>query len=63
VYSEVYSKRLGDNYWAVYNAMTDWSTHCGVSRNSSRLNIASIQNDRQQVVQEAIRNNNFMKAA
>lgn len=63
VYSEVYSKRLGDNYWAMYNAMTDWSTHCEVSRNSSRLNIASIQNDRQQVVQEAIRNNNFMKAA
>ena len=63
VYSSVYSKRLGDNYWAVYNAMTDWSTHCDVSRSSSRANIASIENDRQQVVQEAIKHNHFMKVA
>ena len=63
VYSSVYSKRLGKNYWGVYNAMTDWSTHADASRPSSRVNIASINNDRQQVVREAVRYNNFMKAA
>ena len=62
-YIHVYSKRLGHNYWAVYNALTDWSTHGGVSRNSSAINIASIQNDRQQTVRDAVKSNYFMKAA
>jgi len=63
VYSNIYSGRLGDNYWAVYNAMTDWSTHGGVTKSASRANIASIQNARQQVVREAIQHNHYMKAA
>ena len=62
-YKGVYSKRLGSNYWAVYNAMTDWSTHAEVSRSASKSNIASIQNARQQVVREAIQHNHYMKAA
>ena len=64
VYSNVYKKRLGSNYWAVYNAMTDWSTHFGAVRKSSEQNIAAIQHDRQQVVRKAVRSNPFlMKAA
>jgi hypothetical protein len=62
-YTSVYSKRLGHNYWAVYNALTDWSTHGGVSRTSSNINIASVQNDRHQVVRDAVKSNYFMKAA
>lgn len=63
VYSSVYSKRLGANYWAVYNAMTDWSTHFGAVRQSSQLNIASIQNDRQQLIRQAVNSHPFLKVA
>ncbi len=63
VYSSVYRKRLGANYWAVYNAMTDWSTHFGAVRQSSQLNIASIQNDRQQLIRQAVNSHPFLKAA
>jgi len=64
VYSSIYKKRLGSNYWAVYNAMTDWSTHFGAVRKSSEQNIAAIQHDRQQTVRKAVRSNSFlMKAA
>ena len=62
-YSSVYSKRLGNNYWAVYNALTDWSTHFEAPRKSNINNIASIQNDRQQLVREAVKHNHNMKAA
>tara|TARA_R110000744_G_scaffold130188_1_gene237822 strand:+ start:1285 stop:2247 length:963 start_codon:yes stop_codon:yes gene_type:complete len=62
-YVQVYRKRLGSNYWAVYNALTDWSTHFGAVRSSGAENIASIQNDRQQVVRDAVKNNLLMKAA
>ena len=63
VYSSVYSKRLGNNYWAVYNAMTDWSTHFGAVRQASAANIASIQNDRQQLIRQAVNSHSFLKAA
>ena len=62
-YKATYSKRLGTNYWAVYNAMTDWSTHFATPRASSMANIASVQNDRQQIVREAVKHNHNMKAA
>jgi hypothetical protein len=62
-YVQVYRKRLGSNYWAVYNALTDWSTHFGAVRSSGAENIASIQNDRQQVVRDAVKNNLLMKVA
>ena len=62
-YHSVYSKRLGHNYWAVYNALTDWSTHHGATRTSSETNIAAIQNERQQLVRDAVRTSHYMKAA
>ena len=43
----VYKPRLGNNRWAFYNAMTDWSTH---SNHRGGDNIASIQNKRQDKV-------------
>ena len=63
VYTAVYKNRLGSNYWAVYNAMTDWSTHFGVVRQSSERNIASIQNDRQQVIRQAVSSNSVLRLA
>ena len=63
VYTAVYKKRLGSNYWAVYNAMTDWSTHFGAVRQSSERNIASIQNDRQQVIRQAVNSKKFLRLA
>ena len=63
VYIAVYKKRLGSNYWAVYNAMTDWSTHFGAVRQSSERNIASIQNDRQQVIRQAVSSNSVLRLA
>jgi hypothetical protein len=62
-YKSVYSKRLGNNYWSVYNALTDWSTHFGVSRQSSADNIASIQNDRQEAVRQALNAHSFLSVA
>ena len=62
-YRTLYSKRLGHNYWSVFNAMTDWSTHAGALREASKINMASIQNTRQQLVQDAVKNNKQMMAA
>ena len=62
-YKATYSKRLGNNYWAVYNAMTDWSTHFGAVRQASAANIASIQNDRQQLIRQAVNSHPFLKVA
>jgi hypothetical protein len=62
-YKSVYSKRLGNNYWSVYNAMTDWSTHFEAPRSSSMSNIASIQNDRQEVVRQAVKSYSVLAAA
>tara|TARA_B110000908_G_scaffold5434_1_gene6904 strand:- start:648 stop:1586 length:939 start_codon:yes stop_codon:yes gene_type:complete len=57
-YNSVYSKRLGNNYWAVYNAMTDWSTHAITQRQSAAGNIAATRNQRQTIIQQ-----HFQKAA
>ena len=62
-YQRVYSQRLGNNRWAVYNALTDWSTHAATARRSSEVNVAAVQNQRQQLVREAVKANYFMKAA
>jgi hypothetical protein len=53
-----YSKRLGANRWAFYNAMTDWSTHAITQRQSSAGNIAATRNKRQTIIQQ-----HFQKAA
>lgn len=62
-YVGVYKTRLGSNFWAVYNAMTDWSTHAETSRESSMHNIAAIQNQRQQTVRSAFTNQRIQLAA
>jgi len=63
MYDSIYKNRLGANWWAVYNAMTDWSTHFGAVRQSSERNIASIQNDRQQVIRKAIKSEPVLRLA
>ena len=63
MYNAIYSKRLGNNYWAVYNAMTDWSTHFEAPRSSSMANIASVQNDRQEVVRQTLNAHTFLSVA
>lgn len=50
-----YRNRFGDTEWAAYNALTDWSTHAGVSKGSAS-NIASIQYGRQETVRTVVRN-------
>ena len=42
----VYKQRLGENRWAFYNAMTDWSTHAP-QRKSKTHSMASVQSSRQ----------------
>ncbi len=63
MYNAIYSKRLGNNFWAVYNAMTDWSTHFEAPRSSSMANIASIQNDRQEIVRQTLNAHTFLSVA
>lgn len=53
-YKNIYTKRLGRNYWSAYNALTDWSTHATTFRKSTEANIASVCNDRQEAVRNAI---------
>ncbi len=53
-YTSVYRKRLGSNFWAVYNAMTDWSTHAETARESTMSNIASVKNQRHEAIRSAI---------
>jgi hypothetical protein len=60
-YDTVYRKRLGANYWAAYNALTDWSTHAGNNMKKTANNIASIQHDRQELIRKAVRSNNYMQ--
>ena len=62
-YSSVYKRRLGANYWAVFNAMTDWSTHAKPTRKKSLLNLAAVRNNNHEVVRAAVRSSNFLKEA
>jgi hypothetical protein len=62
-YKNIYTKRLGKNYWSAYNALTDWSTHANTFRNSTEMNIASVSNDRQEAVKNAVQNNRLMRVA
>jgi hypothetical protein len=60
-----YSKKLGKNYWALYNSFTDWSTHAPVSNRSSS-NVAAIQSSRQNLIRDYISNpskSSFRRAA
>ena len=44
---------LGCNHWAVYNAMTHWSTHADGNTENSKKNIASTRIDRRDNVRKA----------
>ena len=59
---DLYSKRLGSNYWALYNTFTDWSTHAPVSTRSV-MNRASVQTRRQQTIRTHIMNDPMFKRA
>jgi hypothetical protein len=52
VWLKKYKPRLGANMWAFYNAMTDWSTHAQPTKKSSIANIASVQHQRQRLIQD-----------
>jgi hypothetical protein len=43
--------------------MTDWSTHFEAPRSSSMANIASVQNDRQEVVRQTLNAHTFLSVA
>lgn len=62
IYRDVYKNRLGDNLWAVYNALTDWATHASVS-NRSLHNEASVKHNRQQIVRDVAVKNLMTKVA
>ena len=53
---------MGTNQWAVYNTLTDWSTHAPAARESSQVNIASISYKRGETVRDTIISN-FREAA
>ena len=57
-----YASKMGDNQWAVYNTLTDWSTHAPASGKQSQTNIASISYKRGETVRETIIRN-FKEAA
>jgi len=49
-----YSKVLGKNKWALYNTMTDWSTHAPSSTHKTANNIAAISYKRTEQVKETM---------
>lgn len=51
-YRNRYQKDFGANFWAVYNALTDWSTHYGVG-DKALANIRSTQANREKKISEA----------
>jgi hypothetical protein len=61
-WTEHYRHALGHNRWAVYNVMTDWSTHAPAAARQSQANIASISYKRSEAVRETIINS-FKEAA
>jgi hypothetical protein len=48
-YENHYSPLMGDNYWALYNAFTDWSTHAPIRGNKSNVTLM-----RQKKVQDVL---------
>lgn len=49
-----YRRRFGSTLWAVYNALTDWSTHGEGLNTKQRENIAHVQHSRHSKVREVI---------
>ena len=58
-----YSARMGRNQWAVYNTLTDWSTHAPAATKKSEANIASVSSKRQDVVRRVVGSDVFRIAA
>tara|TARA_A100001015_G_scaffold95274_1_gene105886 strand:+ start:1086 stop:2030 length:945 start_codon:yes stop_codon:yes gene_type:complete len=58
-----YSRKLGPNQWAVYNTLTDWSTHAPAATKKSEINIASVSSKRQDVVRRVVGSDVFRIAA
>lgn len=56
-----YSRELGMTQWAVYNTLTDWSTHAPASRESSQDNIMFIKYKREDIVRNTV--NKLLKRA
>jgi hypothetical protein len=52
-----YKRSLGSNEWAVYNTLTDWSTHAPAATKKSVSNIASISHKRGEIVRATVMNN------
>ena len=59
---EIYSQRLGYNYWALYNCFTDWATHAPVSVKSSH-NKAAIETSRQTTIRKHIQTDKDFRIA
>ena len=57
-----YKERMGGNLWAMYNALTDWSTHAKFSKRVNYDTVASATNDRQEKVRKFV-TTNFRMAA
>jgi hypothetical protein len=58
-----YSNKMGRNQWAVYNTLTDWSTHAPAPTKKSEINIASVSSKRQDVVRRVVNSDVFRIAA
>ena len=58
---EQYSVELGRTQWAVYNTLTDWSTHAPAARASSQDNIMFIRRKREDIVRNTV--NKLLKRA
>ena len=53
-YTNHYTNKFGSNYWAVYNALTDWSSHAPLSSRSTVENSAAVIAKRQDIVRNSI---------
>lgn len=50
-----YSVNLGKTRWGLYNALTDWSTHCQTVSKKQENNISSVKSQRQEIVRAVIK--------
>ena len=58
-----YADKMGRNQWALYNTLTDWSTHAPAASKKSQVNIASVNQKRQEVVRKVVNSDVFRIAA
>ena len=52
--SKDYGDRMGKNQWAVYNTLTDWSSHAGATTSKSEKNISATRVKRGQIVRRVV---------